>query len=61
MYIYTYKSITTKWWDNPRLAKQAVAKKHKEDLREAINNNKSLTAFLIFSNKVRIPCFENGF
>ena len=26
MYIYTYKSITTKWWDNPRLAKQAVAK-----------------------------------
>ena len=27
MYIYTYKSITTKWWDNPRLAKQAVAKK----------------------------------
>ena len=27
MYIYTYKSITTEWWDNPRLAKQAVAKK----------------------------------
>ena len=26
MYIYTYKSITTKWWDNPRLAEQAVAK-----------------------------------
>ena len=26
MYIYTYKSITAKWWDNPRLAKQAVAK-----------------------------------
>ena len=26
IYIYTYKSITVKWWDNPRLAEQAVDK-----------------------------------
>ena len=52
MYIYTYKSITTKWWDNPRLAKQAVAKKEKNRPDSDILNTTN-HAFILIDNRMK--------